>query len=243
MRPRQLVSSLVALCVVAGLAGAQDTGDRFADGLVPGDYLRLGVGVIAPVRAQGGLRDWSRGQNFAIAYENWGAGQTGVSNVAYGLSAEYGRLPLNTDQFLADFTPAANVHATSATASSATTFLIGTNLRVRIPAPFIMPSLSFGFSFIDYKPSTIHYTSSAGDGTTSQQHRRGAAFSFGAGLDKHIVDRFGLFGEAVYSYGFTSLGQGYATPGGTCANTNGCDVLKNTTLGVIRGGLRIQTTR
>jgi hypothetical protein len=51
-----------------------------------------------------------------------------------------------------------------------------------------------------------------------------------------------VFGEALYTYGFTSLGRGIANPGGTCT-TNGCDVLKNTVLGTLRGGLRLQVGR
>jgi hypothetical protein len=242
MRSRLLVSSLAALFTLAGLASAQDAGDPYADGLIAGDYLRLGFGMTSPVHPSGSLRDWDRGQNFSLTYENWAPGQTGVSRLAYGLNVEYSRLPLNEPQFLADFSPAPNTSATSATASPASTFLLGTNLRMRFPMLYIMPSISVGFSYIDYRPSTINFTAASGNGSTSQQHRRGAAFSFGAGLDKHIVDRFGIFGEAIYTYGFTSLGQGIANSRGTCA-ANGCDVLKNTTLGVIRGGLRVQVTR
>lgn len=245
MHSRLLVSSLFALCTLASvssIARAQDAGDHYADGLVPGNYLRLGAGVTSPIRPAGSLRDWDRGSDFAIAYENWSPGGAGVSSIGYGLSLDYSRLPLNESQFLSSFTPVAGVPATSASASPASTFLIGTNVRFRIPAPFVMPSISVAFSYIDFRPATINYTAPSGNGATSQEHRRGAAFSVGAGLDRHIYDRVGIFGEAVYTYGFTSLGYGIANPRGNCA-ANGCDVLKNTTIGVIRGGLRLRVTR
>jgi hypothetical protein len=88
----------------------------------------------------------------------------------------------------------------------------------------------------------VHYTTPTETTTASQRHRRGAAFTIGAGLDKRLIDRFALFGEALYTYGFTSIGQGFVTPGGTCT-TASCDVFKNTTLGVIRGGLRVRVGR
>jgi hypothetical protein len=105
-----------------------------------------------------------------------------------------------------------------------------------------MPNFSLGFGFINLHPGTIHYTTAANPGTANQQRRYGGELTVGAGLDKTVVDRFGLFGEALYTYGFTSLGQGLATPNGNCA-ANGCDPLKNTTLGTIRGGLRVRVGR
>ena len=39
-------------------------------------------------------------------------------------------------------------------------------------------------------------------------------------------------------YGYTSFGQGLAGSGSACL-TSGCDLLKNTPLGTIRGGLRV----
>jgi hypothetical protein len=103
-----------------------------------------------------------------------------------------------------------------------------------------MPSVSLGFGYINFRPSTIEYTSATGSASTAEQRRYGGEFTIGAGLDKHVIDRLAVFGEASYTYGFTSLGQGLARPGGTCAtSSNGCDPLKNTTLGTIRGGLRV----
>ena len=77
-------------------------------------------------------------------------------------------------------------------------------------------------------------------GTTKQQTRNGAEVSIGGGLERHFFERFGIFGEADYVYGFTSLGRSAATPGSICASGNGCDVLKNTSVGTIRGGLSVK---
>jgi hypothetical protein len=239
MSSRLLVSLLCVLSFAAAAprASAQDASKD--DGLVSGDYLRIGAGSIAPVRPQGSLRDWDRGSTFGVNWEGWyGPGST-PGLVGFGIGGDFGRLPLNESEFLAHFTTPQDASATGATASSATVFTIETTVRVRIPTPFIMPSVSFGLGYLDFHPSTISYTAASGNGTTTQQHRRGAELFVGAGLDKHIVQRFGIFAEALYSYGFTSLGQGLTTPGGTCAR-NGCDVLKNTTLGTLRGGLRLQ---
>lgn len=240
MRSRLLVSSLLALSAIAATAGlASAQSGTFSDGLQSGDYLRVSGGTLAPVRPQGSLRDWTTGTTGNVTWEGWYGSGAEPGLVGFGISADFGRLPLNQSEFLANFTTPGGTTATSATASSATVFSIESTVRVRIPAPFIMPSVSLGLGYLDFHPGTIHYSAASGDGSTTQQHRRGAEIIFGAGLDKHIVQRFGIFGEALYSYGFTSLGQGIVSPGGTCT-TNGCDVLKNTTLGTLRGGLRLQ---
>ncbi|MEO6877493.1 MAG: hypothetical protein ABI205_03365 [Gemmatimonadaceae bacterium] len=241
---RLLVSSLGALSLFAAMAPlapmAHAQSGGYSDGLVSGDYLRMSAGTMGPVRPQGSLHDWNRGTSASVAWESWyGGSATDPGLIGFGVGGDYGRLPFNQRQFLPVFTTPLGGTATSATASAATVFSIETTFRVRIPTPFIMPSVLIGLGYLDFHPSTIHYTAPGGDGTTTQQHRRGAALSIGAGLDKHIVQRVAVFGEAVYSYGFTSLGQGLVTPRGTCTS-NGCDVLKNTTLGTLRGGLRLQ---
>ncbi|HEY4215731.1 MAG TPA: hypothetical protein VGM67_01265 [Gemmatimonadaceae bacterium] len=241
MRSRLLVSSVTVLAILAAVAPrAAAQNEQYTDGLVSGDYLRIAGGSIAPVSPQGSLRDWGRGNTFGANWEGWyGGNGTDPGIVGFGFGADYSRMPLNESDFLARFTTPEGATATSASASSATVWSIETTLRARIPMPFIMPSLSFGLGYLDFHPSTVSYIAASGNGTTTQQHRRGLALMGGAGLDKHVVQRFGVFVEAVYAYGFTSLGQGIATPGGTCAR-NGCDVLKNTTLGTVRGGLRLQ---
>jgi hypothetical protein len=240
MRSRLVLSFALALSSMATVARAQSA--DLADGLTAGTYLRLGAGSLTPINPQGSLRDWKRGSTFSLIYENWGAGSGGVGTLGLGLAVDYGRLPFDAAQFTSEFTPFNGGKVTSADASSATEFSIATTLRVRIPAPYIMPSILVSFGYLDFKPSTVHFTATSGSGTATQQHRRGASLAIGGGLDKHIFDRFGVFGEALYTYGFTSLGRGIANPGGTCT-TNGCDVLKNTVLGTLRGGLRLQVGR
>jgi len=247
MRSRLFVACIVVLVVSAtSVVDAQErpsSNERLSDGLVAGDYVRAGAGMLSPVNPQGSLRDWDRGTGFTLAWENWQAGSGGVGRVGFGIGVNYGVLPLNEQQFIADFIdPLTRVPATSATASNAAVLEIETSVRVRIPSPFIMPSLSLAFGYINFRPGTIQYTSVAGPGTTNQQRRYGGELTVGAGLDKHIVDRFAAFGEALYTYGFTSLGQGFVSPNGNCPS-NGCDPLKNTTLGTIRGGLRVGVGR
>lgn len=243
MRPGLAFRLLALLAAFPSFAAAQDRGaqsDRMSDGLVPGDYLRIVGGVLSPVNPQGSLGDWDRGTTYGIVWENWQSASGGVSRVGFGIGVNYGLLPLNEQHFLGDFLSPQGGRATSASASNASLLEIETSLRLRVPTPFIMPTLSLAFGYINFRPSTIQYTGATGSGTTAEQRRYGGEFTIGAGLDKHIVDRYAVFGEAAYTYGFTGLGQGIARPGGTCAtSSNGCDPLKNTTLGTIRGGLRI----
>jgi hypothetical protein len=243
MRSRPFIISLLALFTVVASARAQDSGGN-ADGLVPGDYLRFSAGGLFPINAQGALVDWKNGQNFGLSYENWGSsGSGGGPGIAsFGIGFDYSMLPFNQSRFLADLSKNSGPAGLSATASSASMFLISTTARIRIPMPFIMPNFQVGFGYLDYRPGTIHYVTSTGPASASQAHRRGGAISLGAGLDKHIVGRFGLFGDAIYTYGITSLAAGSETPEGTCI-ASGCDALKNTTVGVFRAGLRVQTSR
>ncbi|HEX8946278.1 MAG TPA: hypothetical protein VF785_24285 [Gemmatimonadaceae bacterium] len=244
MRPRFSIGLLAVLVLFSRVATAQDRAaesDRMTDGLLPGDYVRLSAGLLSPVNPQGSLRDWDRGTAYNLVWENWQSGPGGVGRIGFGIGVNYGLLPLNQTQFLSEFVTPQGSRATAATASSASLLEIETNVRFRIPAPYIMPNLSLGFGYINFRPSTIQYAAPEGSATTAEQRRYGGEFTIGGGLDKHIVDRFAVFGEATYTYGFTSLGQGLARPGGTCAtSSNGCDPLKNTTLGTIRGGLRVR---
>jgi hypothetical protein len=243
MRPRLALGLLAALVSLSSVSRAQDRpaeSDRLTDGLLPGDYLRLSGGIMAPVNAQGSLRDWDRGTVYGLVWENWQSGSGGVGRVGYGIGVNYGLLPLNEQQFLSEFLTPQGTRATSASASNASVLEIETSLRVRIPAPCIMPSLMLAFGYINYRPSTITYSAAGTTSSTAEQRRYGGEFTIGGGLDKRIVDRLAIYGEATYTYGFTGLGQGIARPGGTCAtSSNGCDPLKNTSLGMIRGGLRV----
>src|SRR5579884_2289604 len=241
MRARSfIVAAAVAACLVlaGGARRAAAQSDPMADGLTPGNYLRMSGGYVSPVNPQGGLKEWKPGASFGAYWENWQASQTGMGRVGFGIGASYAMLPLDKARFIHDFSPNPTSTTTSASASRAGILEITTGLRVRIPAPYIMPTINFGFGFINWAPSKINYTSTSGSGTAQQQHRSGAEFSIGAGLDKTLFDRWGIFGEAMYTYGFTSYGQ-FAAPSGTClANT--CDLLKNTTVAAVRGGLRIR---
>lgn len=246
MRSRSLNHiALVAAClafvgVVPRLAA--QTSDAMADGLVPGSYLRIGGGYVSPVNPRGGLKEWKPGVGMTAYWENWQASQTGTGRVGFGIGASYSMLPLDEQRFAHDFSPAGGGTTSSATASRAAILEITTGLRIRIPAPFIMPTINLGFGFVNWAPAKINYTSTNGtSGTAQQQHRSGAEFAFGGGLDKNIYDRFAVFGEATYTYGFTSYGQ-FAAPSGQClANT--CDLMANTTIASVRGGLRVRMGR
>jgi hypothetical protein len=237
-----LTYAALAAVLFVPRARAQDrSSDPINDGFMPGSYLRLSAGVTAPVNAQGNLRNWSRGQSANLMWETWGAGSGGTDLTGFGLGIGYTMLPLDDAAFVRNFTPTLVTGQTAtATASKAGVFEVATSIRIRIPAPYIMPHISLGFGFMNWHPGTIHYTTTTGESADArQQSRSGAEFTIGGGLDKQVYDRYGVFAEAIYAYGFTNLGQGLATPTGTCSS-NGCDALKNTSLGTIRGGLRVR---
>jgi hypothetical protein len=230
------------LVIVAGSYARGQEVDRYADGLVPGAYLRVGAGTMAPVNAQGSLRDWKPGTGVSAAWESWDQGQTGVSRLGFAIAAAYSSLRLDTDRFLTEFTPPTGGSVSSVSAGTAGVIEVTTNLIFRIPAPFIMPHVTVGLGFIDWRPGEIRYTGTTGSGTTKQQHRSGGEIAIGGGLDKHIYDRFAIFGEGMYVYGYTRFGAGYGTPTGACA-ASGCDALRNTTVTTLRGGLRVRIMR
>ena len=210
-------------------------------GVTPGDYLRLGAGYVTPVNPRGGITEWKPGTSVSVFWENWEQSQLGTSRVGFGIGASYAMLPLDEQRFMRDFAPAGGGTATSANANRAGILEITTGLRVRIPSPLVMPTINLGFGFINWAPSKINYTSTTGNGSVQQQHRSGAKFSIGAGLDRTVYDRWGIFGEGEYTYGFTSYGQ-FAAPSGTC-RANTCDLLTNTTIAALRGGLRVRLGR
>src|SRR5262249_124616 len=159
-----------------------------------GDYLRVGVSSIAPLGSQGSLKDWSRGVGLGIEYENWNQGRTGVGRIGYGFMVGYSLLPFDSDQFLSDRIVTPFGTPTTASAQRAGVFELGVDIRFRIPAPYIMPWLKLGLGFIDWAPGKITYsTATTPAQTAKQEHRSGGAFSVGAGLDKHIYDRLGVF--------------------------------------------------
>jgi hypothetical protein len=237
MRSRLLLVLVAALATQVRVGHAQS--DRFSGGLTAGDCIRVSAGVVNPVNAQGGFRDWKGGTSFNVAWENWQPGDNGVGRLGLSLGFGYSALPLDETKFLADFSPLSGGKATSASASSGSLFEVNTGLHVRIPAPLLVPTIRFGLGYIGWRPAKVTYTAASGNGTTKQQTRNGAELSIGGGLERDFAQRFGIFGEADYVYGFTSLGQSSATPGGICAS-NGCDVLKNTSVTTLRGGLSIK---
>jgi hypothetical protein len=245
MRVRSVVAAALVLAVASlpARARAQAT-DPLADHLVPGDYLRVGVSSVVPVNPQGSLNDWNRGVGLGLEYENWDVGRNGVGKVGYGFMLDYSLLPFDSDHFKSDFTPLSG-NTLTATASKAGILQVGVKLRIRIPAPFIMPSIALSLGFLDWHPGEIKYTTTTSptvEQTAKQQHRSGGLVSISGGLDKHIYDRFAIFGEAAYTYGYTSFGQGLAGSGTTCLRSS-CDLLKNTPLGTIRGGLRVRVSK
>jgi len=246
MHVRSVVAALVLMITAAAspsAARAQASTDPLADGLVPGDYLRVGVSSVTPIGGGGSLKDWKRGAGFGVLYENWDQGNTGVGRIGYGFMLDYSLLPFNPDHFVSEFiSPFGPI--SSASAKKTQVIQGGLNIRIRVPAPFIMPSVSFGVGFLDWRPGEITYQpiGTTTTQTAKQQHRAGGLLSATGALDKHIYDRFGIFGEASYTYGFTSFGQGLAGSGSACL-TSGCDLLKNTPLGTIRGGLRVKLGR
>src|ERR1043166_9064742 len=162
--------------------------DPMADGLVPSDYLRVSGGWVAPVTPSGSLRDWKNGWGANLFWVNWQQGSSGVGRVGFGLGIGYSLLPLDEAQLLHDFTPPSGGAVTAATADKASILEITSQLRIRIPAPFIMPTVNIGFGFMNWAPGEIHYTTATTTGSAKQQHRSGAEVSLGGGLDKNLFD-------------------------------------------------------
>ena len=218
---------------------AQDRpGDPMAGGLISGEYLLVSGGATIPVNAQGSLRNYNAGPVFGVAYENWQPGSGGVGGVGFGLGAAYSFLPANSG-FADAVALASGGQSGSGSAASAKILEITSNLRIRIPSPFVMPAITLGLGFINWAPGPVTYTTTGGaSGKVRYQHRSGAELSIGGSLDRHIYDRYGIFAEADYVYGFTSFGQAFTVPNGSCA-TVACDPLKNTSVTTLRGGLRV----
>ena len=244
--------SLVFAALIAAVAphamraqGPDETpSNPWNDGLMPGNYVRVSSGTSTPVSPHAALRYWDRGSTYYASWENWDSGASGVSRVGFSINAAYSALPLNTPLFLANFTPVGGGTVTSVSAARAGILEVTSGIRVRFPLPYVMPNVSVGLGLIDWQPGSISYESTAGPGNAKQQHRVSGEFTIGGGIDKNNFDRYALFGEALYVYGYTSYGSGFATPGGVC-NTNGCDAFRNgnTTIGTIRGGLRVRVGR
>jgi hypothetical protein len=237
MRLRSLLALASACASLALARSAYAQSDPNAAGLTRGDYFRLSGGMVTPVNPTGSLKTWGSGTGFNLMWENWdesGSGRMGL--FGFSLVGDVSFLPFKEDEFKVAFAKGPFGAVQTATADKARVIQIGVNTRLRIPMPFIMPSVSVGFGFLDWHPGEITYTAANASHTAKQQNRQGGAVTLIGGLDKHIFDRYALFAEAAYTYGFTSWGQ-VAGSSTTCINTD-CDLLKNTPFGVIRGGLR-----
>lgn len=237
MRSRPLVFLLAATSLTR-VSHAQGASGQGVQGLQPGSYIRVSGGTAVPISAKGSLRDWDRGTGFALAWESWPAGPSEVGLAGFALTAAYNLLPLDEERFVSTFKdPVTGQPAAAATASRAGILEITTNVKLRVPSPLITPMVDIGLGLLDWHPGTIRYTAGSGTGTARQLHRTGLEFSIGGGIDRTIVDRIAVFGEAMYVFGYTSYGGGYTSPSGVCT-TGGCDALRNTTIGTIRAGLR-----
>jgi hypothetical protein len=210
-------------------------------GLVAGDYVRLSGGMTTPINANGSLKQWDGGQSFNVTWENWDDRGGRLGLFAFGLYGDLTFLKFDDAQFKADFlSPFGPVQ--TASAKRARIIQAGVNARMRIPMPLIMPSISLGFGFLDWHPGEIAYTAQNGSATAKQQNRQGGVVSVMGSVDRNIYDRVGIFGEALYAYGFTSFGQTLAASGSACIRAD-CDLLKNTALGAFRFGLRVRASR
>jgi hypothetical protein len=242
MRSRLCSLLVVVLSLgTSSLVRGQDTGDPRAGGLVGGDYLRIAGGGMSFLNASGSLREWTGGPVASLMWENWQPDAGVVGKIGFGIGVDYGRLPLDKAQFLNDFQAGSGQVVTSPTGGSAQILSIATNIRIRIPSPLISPSLSLGLGFLDVRPKAVDYFSNGVAGSVKQQPRSGAEFSFSGAIDRQLFGRFALYGEAQWMYGLTSLGR-VNTPSGVCAQ-KACEGTKNTTIGTIRGGLRVRTNR
>jgi hypothetical protein len=236
---RSLISLAFALgAALPAVAAAQSSGDPMAGGFTAGDYLRIGGGVTAPINPQGSLNDWKGGPGASLIWESWSGSPTGLGRAGFGIGVGYSLLPLDEQHFIHNFTPLTGGTTTSASASRAGILEVTTSLRIRIPAPLLMPAINVGFGFINWHPGKITYVATSGTATVRQQSRSGAMLSLGGSLERHLWDRYGAYVEGNYIYGYTTYGRGFATPGSVCSTS--CDPLKNTTVTTFRAGLRIR---
>lgn len=243
MRSRAWVTTAVLLFISAWTpVRAQDANDRYDGGLAPGDYLRVGYASVNPIHPEGSLVDWNRGRGVHLLWENWAIDSRGVSKLAFGLQGSYSVFPFNEQRFINDFVNGPNGRVLTASSNHATIYELGVVTRLRFPMPYVIPNIAVGFGFVNWRPGTIDYTAVGGTGTAKQGNRTGGSLSLSGGLDLHVVDRFFVFGDAAYTYGYTSFGSGLGGSGSACLQTS-CDLLKNTQLGVIRGGLRVRVGR
>ena len=195
-----------------------------------------------PLDAQGNLRDWSSGTAYNLMWESWGAGGAGTDLTGYGFSVGYTQLPFNNSFFVQNFTPTQVTGSTAtATAADARVLEFLATLRIRIPTPLVMPHLSLGLGFIELA-SRHHSTTPrqrARRPTQSRKAVRRAEFSVGGGVDRHVYDRVGIFAEARTPTAITSFGQ-VRNADRDVRGQRMRRPLKNTTLGTIRGGLRVR---
>jgi hypothetical protein len=231
------------LCLIVSQPSTSAAQDRPTDpsagGLSAGEYLLIAGGGTLPVNPQGSLRNYRGGPVVSLAYENWQLGTSGgMGLVGFGLGASYSALPTK-DGFAEAVAAASGGTGQGASAASAKIFEIASTLRIRFPAPYVMPALTLGLGFINWAPGAIKYQATDGSNAKVRyQHRSGAELSIGGSVDRHIYDRYGLFAEADYVYGFTNFGQAFIPPNGSCVDV-ACDPLKNTSVAIIRGGLRV----
>lgn len=243
--PLALAASLAALSVPHRVVAQEgEPSNPWNDGLIPGNYVRVSAGTTQPVSPHAALRLWKSGTAVAVGWENWDTGASGVGRVGFSINAAYSVLKLDQGKFLDAFTTPTGGKATAVSSASAGVLEVTSGIRLRLPLPYVMPNLSIGLGLIDWTPGRIQYEATTGPGSVRQQQRVSGEFTLGAGIDKHIVDRYSVFAEALYVYGYTSYGSGFANPGGVCS-TAGCDAFRNgnTTLGTVRGGLRVRVGR
>ena len=210
-----LLAPRAMLAQGGGGGGPDETpSNPWNDGLVPGDYVRMSAGSAdagEPAR---------RAAAFGIAARRTTpAGRTGTraraASAASGSAStrRTARSRSNAPLFIA------RLHAAQRSerdvgergARRNPRGHIGVTTRCGCRVPYIMPNMSLGLGFIDWQPGEIKYEATTGSGTAKQQHRverRGHRRRGARQESSSIASR--VFGEALYVYGYTSFGSGFA---------------------------------
>jgi hypothetical protein len=247
VRKRQYVVQSPAILLAASMlallpshTASQIPGRRSSSMYFGGDNVRLTAGRSTP---RSGMRNWESGLVFGLGWESWDPGRGGAaSRVAAGIAASYSALPFARSTFISDFEAVTGKKVTNASASDAVLADLMVTLRVRGPTLLVMPSLMIGVGYYDFRPSTIAFQATDSSGSARSRGKNGPAANIGIGLDGPFIGRTALFAEAVYAYGWSSdsyLGQSASS---RCSG-NVCDTFKSTQTTMLRGGVRVRTSR
>ena len=197
-----------------------------------------------PVNAQGSLRDWKRGTGINLAWENWQPGAHGVGRVGFGLDVAYSRLAARTRPVRRRFRARTDRHCGRRVGASRRFSRSTSNLRIRIPAPCVMPAItSASASSIGRRETSITHRPPARTGTASSHRAAALSSSLGGASIEQIYRSLRDLWRSGVRLRIHELRRAASRTPSEHVLHSGCDLLKNTTVGTLRGGLRVRLGR